>query len=190
MNSDQYIVYSAESASGVRVVKSGEVAQELYVEKVDVNYLCGSDRPASEEEARQNSVEKIKEVKSGTCKESTSQEKVSGSGRPAQEVPHSVNRKNRNRIRRSLLRQKYWTSQQPGHSKDTRRKKLEVIQHQLAKYPPRPRTTKNWRCWPRPKLSEKKCNAKRAEVKDCTASGYSRRNNHNPNAYRPSSWSV
>ena len=189
MNSSN-IVYSAESASGVRVVKCGEVAQELDVEKVDVNYLCGSDRPASEEEARQNLVEKIKEVKSGTCKESTSREKVTGSGRPAQEVPHSVNRKNRNRIRRSLLRQNYWTSQQPGLSKETRSKRLEELQHQLSKYPPRPYTTKSWRSWPRSKPSKKKKNAKRAKVKDSLAGGYCRRCIGSPNVYRPSAWSV
>ena len=34
------IVYSAESASGVRVVKCGEVAQDLCDGKVVVNYLC------------------------------------------------------------------------------------------------------------------------------------------------------
>ena len=78
MNSSN-IVYSAESASGVRVVKSGEVAQELCVGKVVVKYLCGSDRPASEEEARQNLEEKIKEVKSGTYKEGTSRDNIPGS---------------------------------------------------------------------------------------------------------------
>ena len=61
------IVYSSESARGVRVVKCGEVVQAICVEEVDVNYLCESDRPASED-ARQIYVEKIKEVKSKTCK--------------------------------------------------------------------------------------------------------------------------
>ena len=45
------IVYSAESASGVRGVKCGEVAQDLCVGKVVVNYLCGRAMP-SDEEAR------------------------------------------------------------------------------------------------------------------------------------------
>ena len=100
------IVYSAESASGVRGVKCGEVAQDLCVGKVVVNYLCGRARP-SDEEARQKLEEKIKEVKHRTCKKRAGVVNEPGRYRPAQELPHSTNRKNGNRIRQSLLRQRY-----------------------------------------------------------------------------------
>ena len=55
------IVYSSESARGVRVEKCGEVTQDICVDKVDVNYLCESDMPSSED-VRQLYVEKIKVV--------------------------------------------------------------------------------------------------------------------------------
>ena len=61
------IVYSSESARGVRVEKCGEVTQDIVVDKVDVNYLCESDMPSSED-ARQICVEKIKVCDSKTCK--------------------------------------------------------------------------------------------------------------------------
>ena len=61
------IVYSSESARGVRVEKCGEVTQDICVEIVDVNYLCESDMPSSEE-VRQIYVEKIKGCESKTCK--------------------------------------------------------------------------------------------------------------------------
>ena len=130
------IVYSAESASGVRGVKCGEVAQDLCVGKVVVNYLCGRARP-SDEEARQKLEEKIKEVKHRTCKKRAGGVNEPGRYRPAQELPHSTNRKNGNRIRRSLLRQRYWIGQQPGLADEDRRRKLEEIRQQLVLYPPR-----------------------------------------------------
>ena len=61
------IVYSSESARGVRVEKCGEVTQDICVDNVDVNYLCESDMPSSED-ARQIYVEKIKVCESKTCK--------------------------------------------------------------------------------------------------------------------------
>ena len=61
------IVYSSESARGVRVEKCGEVTQDICVEIVDVNYVCECDMPASED-ARQLYVEKIKVVESKTGK--------------------------------------------------------------------------------------------------------------------------
>ena len=61
------IVYSSESARGVRVEKCGEVTQDICVEIVDVNYVCECDMPASED-ARQLYVEKIKIVESKTGK--------------------------------------------------------------------------------------------------------------------------
>ena len=65
------IVYSSESARGVRVVKCGEVTQDRCVETVDVNYVCDCDMPASED-ARQIYVEKIKvgESKAGNRRSS------------------------------------------------------------------------------------------------------------------------
>ena len=39
------IVYSSESARGVRVEKCGEVTQDICVEIVDVNYVCEDDMP-------------------------------------------------------------------------------------------------------------------------------------------------
>ena len=78
------IVYSAESASGVRGVKCCEVAQDLCVGKVVVNYLCGRAMP-SDEEAQQKLEEKIKEDKHRTCKKSAGVMNEPGRYRPAQE---------------------------------------------------------------------------------------------------------
>ena len=80
------IVYSSESARGVRVDKCGEVTQVICVEEVDVNYLCEFDGPARED-ARQLYVGKIKEVESKTCMHRGCDMQVLA-GLPAQEAPH------------------------------------------------------------------------------------------------------
>ena len=61
------IVYSSESARGVRVEKCGEVTQDICVDNVDVNYLCERDMPASGD-TQQFNEEKIKVVESKTGK--------------------------------------------------------------------------------------------------------------------------
>ena len=53
------IVYSSESARGVRVEKCGEVTQDICVDNVVVNYLCESDMPSSED-VRQIYVDNIR----------------------------------------------------------------------------------------------------------------------------------
>ena len=182
------IVYSSESARGVRVEKCGEVTQDICVDNVVVNYLCESDMPSSED-ARQICVEKIKVGDSKIdkrrggdvqgCTTAMPSAKPSGepsvepsakpfakpNARPLQEVIHSVNTKNRNRIRRSLLRQRYWIGQQPGLADEDRGQMIEEIQQQLALYPPRSSPIKSSF---RPNSSKLK-NAKSVGPKICPA---------------------
>ena len=59
------IVYSSESARGVRVEKCGEVTQDICVEIVDVNYVCECDMPASEDARQLYVIRKSKTTSSG-----------------------------------------------------------------------------------------------------------------------------
>ena len=156
-------------------MKCGEVTQDLCDGKVVVNYLCGRARP-SDEEARQKLEEKIKEVKNKTCKKRAGGVNKPGRYRPAQELPHSTNRKNGNRIRRSLLRQRYWIGQQPGLADEDRRRKLEEIRQQLVLYPPRFGPIK---CNPRARSSKLKV-AKKARPKTRPASDRDRADKPSP----------
>ena len=171
-------VYSAESASGVRGVKCCEVAQDLCVGKVVVNYLCGRAMP-SDKEALLKLDEKIKEVKHRMCKKRADGVNVPGRYCPTQELPHSTNWKNGNRIRQSLLRQRYWIGQKPGLADEERRRQLEEIRQQLVLYPPRFCPIK---CNPRAKSSKLK-EAKKVRPKTSPASDRDR-------ADKPSPYSV
>ena len=109
--------------------------------------------PASEE-ARQSDVEEIKlgEIMRYKGKGGSQLSRSLTGAKPSlkrpgarlpQEIAHSVNNKNRNRIRRSLLRQRHWVVHQPGPMDEERRQRLEEIEQQLTQYPPRPRPIKS-----------------------------------------------
>ena len=114
-----------ESASGGLYRKD---AQVICWEKLDVKYLCGDKRPSGH-----------KSRQKGPCDGKTKDEGTESTrGAAAQQ---SSNRRNRNRIRRQLLREIYKMEQREDIPAKRRETEIRSLREQLKAYqrPPRPK---------------------------------------------------
>ena len=107
---------STESACGVGLANSQD-ARIMCKCAEDVKYICGSEV-----------------ILSGT--------EVRDDGRQRAPLPHSTNKKNRNRIRRSILRMIYAASLKKSKETDEQRMQIDNLKEQLKYFAARPRQGK------------------------------------------------
>ena len=131
---------STESACGVGLANRQD-AQTMCECTNGVNYMCGEDK-----------------VINVNVEESNNKEKIL-SRAPRWDELHSTNKRNKNRIQRSLLRRIHAAKLQEGLSEAKRKQKLEELKQTLAFYPKRQKARQLKECG-QPLVRGKQKNAK------------------------------